>query len=72
MFLGNDIASGPDFKERISAWHCGTKFHADCPLVTYLYKKMYGWIDRSNQEFDLLYTFYNVAKRKGRYCKYTN
>lgn len=38
--------------------HRGTKIDVDCALVTYLHKKMYGLIGRSNEVYYLLYTFF--------------
>ena len=52
--------------------HCETKIDVGCELVTYLYKKMFGWIDRSNQIFYLFHIFYKTVRSKGRYCNYTN
>ena len=44
-------------QKALSVWHQEMKFGVDCLLVIYSYKKMYGWIDKSNQVFYLLYIF---------------
>ena len=45
MFHDNDLPNGVEYQNNTRVWHRGKRINADYPLVLFLYKKMYGWID---------------------------
>ena len=49
-FLDNRIASGRDFWETINVNKGPDRSIIHVPLVPHLYREIYGWVDRSNQQ----------------------
>ena len=62
VFLDNDIRSGKDFWQTIEVNQGAEQTVIHVPEVARLYREIYGWVDRSNQQL----SYYNAEFRSIR------
>ena len=65
-FLDNNVESGEDNWQLIEAQDKGEQIIIHIPKVAAIYRKTYGWVDRTNQELAYHDTEHRTVRKQSR------
>ena len=66
VFLDNDIKSGEEFWVPINVNQGAMQAAIHVPLVAQLYREIYGWVDRTNQQLSYYSTEFRSVRKQSR------